>query len=201
MNLTREEYQMAVFLCNCVYKGLAYPDNMKIKKSVRKLSGLKTEVFEYEKVDYIVFSGTDFTSLRDWYANIQMALGIRPKQFVDALELCLDMYNPNKKTIVCGHSLGGAITEYCVSSIYNKNFIALTFNGAGIKHICEPKHPENVYHYITKRDILNRIMKRMPFGYFKHVGEIIIVNDSHWNGVKSHSDFHAFMSYNKEKEC
>ena len=198
MNLTKGEYQMEVFLWNCVYKGLAYPDSMKIKKSVRKLSGMKAEVFEYENVDYIVFSGTDFTSLRDWFTNIQMAFGIKPRQFVDALEFCLDVYNPKKKTVVCGHSLGGAITEYCVSSIDNENFIAVTFNGAGIKHICQPKHPENVHHYITKRDILNRIMGWMPFSYFKHVGEIIIVQDEGWNGVKSHSNFHAFMNYNKE---
>lgn len=199
MNLTKEEYQMAVFLCNCVYKGLAYPDSMKIKKSVRKLSGMKAEVFEYENVDYIVFSGTDFTSLRDWFTNIQMAFGIKPRQFVDALEFCLDVYNPKKKTVVCGHSLGGAITEYCVSSIDNENFIAVTFNGAGIKHICQPKHPENVHHYITKRDILNRIMGWMPFSYFKHVGEIIMVKDKSWNGVKSHSNFHAFMKHKKEE--
>lgn len=199
MNLTKEEYQQAVFLCNCVYKGLAYPDGMKIKKSVRKLSGMKAEVFEYENVDYIVFSGTDFTSIRDWVTNIQMAFGIKPSQFIDALEFCLDVYNPKKKTIVCGHSLGGAITEYCVSSINNENFIAITFNGAGIKHICQPKHPENVFHYITERDILNRIMRLMPFSYFKHVGEEIIVNDDKWNGVKSHSNFHAFMKYKREE--
>lgn len=199
MNLTKEEYQMAVFLCNSVYKGLAYPESMKIKKSVRKVSGFKAEVFEYEKVDYIVFSGTDFTSIRDWWTNIQMAFGIKPRQFSDALEFCLDVCNPKKKTIVCGHSLGGAITEYCVSSISNKNFIALTFNGAGIKHICQPKHPENVYHYITKRDILNRIMSLMPFSYFKHVGEEIKVDDSSWSGIKSHSNFHAFMKYTKEE--
>ena len=195
MNFTKEQYQRAVFLCNCVYKGLAYPDDMKLIKSIRKPSGLKAEVFEYNNVDYIVFSGTDFTSIRDWCTNLQMALGIKPRQFSDALELCMEYYNPNKKTIFCGHSLGGAITEYSVSNINNDNFIAITFNGAGIKHICAPKYPNNVYHFITDRDVLNRIMNYMPFSYFKHAGKVIKVKDGQWNGIKSHSNFHAFMQH------
>ena len=199
MNFSREQYQQAVFLCNCVYKRLAYPDNMKLIKSIKKPSGLKAEVFEQDDVNYITFSGTDFTSIRDWVTNVQMAFGIKPRQFVDALEFCLDVYNPKKKTIVCGHSLGGAITEYCISSIDNENFVAITFNGAGIKHIWKPKHPENVYHYITKRDILNRIMRHMPYIYFKNVGKVIIVDDVNWNGIKSHSNFHAFMKHKKEE--
>lgn len=163
--------------------------------SVRKPSGFKAEVFEYEDVDYIVFSGTDVISIRDWCANIKMALRIKPRQFGDALEFCEKYYNPNKKTIFCGHSLGGAIAEYSISNIDNKNFIAITFNGAGIKHICKPKHPDNVYHFITDRDILNRIMRLMPFSYFKHVGEVIEVKDGQLNGIKSHSNFHALMRH------
>lgn len=197
MNFTKEQYQQAVFLCNCVYKGLAYPDGMKLVKSIRKPSGFKAEVFQYQDVDYIVFSGTDSISIRDWYANIKMALGIKPRQFHDALEFCKEYYKPNKKTIFCGHSLGGAITEYSISNIDNDNFVAITFNGAGIKHICKPKHPDNVYHFITDRDILNRIMSIMPLSYFKHVGEVIMVKDGQLNGIKSHSNFHALMKHLK----
>ena len=195
MKLSKQEYQLAVFLCNSVYKKLAYPDFVQLKKSTSKLSGLKAEVFEYENANFVVFSGTDFTSLRDWFTNVQMALGIKPKQFVEALEFCLDTYDPNKKTIICGHSLGGAITEYCASSIRNPNVIAVTLNGAGIKHICQPKHPEHCYHFITRRDILNRIARWLPYSYFKHVGEVIVVEDKNWSGVKSHSNFHAFMKH------
>lgn len=198
MNLTREQYEQAVFLCNCVYKNLAYPSNYRMRQKTKKVSGLCAETFEFDDFDIIVFSGTNFTSLRDWWTNIQMAMGIKPRQFSDALEFILSCYNPNKKTIVCGHSLGGAITEYCVSNINNPNFIAVTFNGAGIKHICQPKHPENVYHFITKRDILNGIMQWMPFGYFKHVGKVIKVEDKSWNCIKSHSNFHAFMKHQTE---
>lgn len=195
MKISQELYQQVVFYCNGVYKNLAYPDIVKMKHRTTKLSGLRAEVFETQSYDIVVFSGTDFTSIRDWLANIKMAFGIKPMQFTDALELVLDGYNPNKTTIICGHSLGGAIAEYCVASIANENVIGVTFNGAGIKHICRPKYPERVYHFITERDILNRIMRWMPFSYFKHVGEVIVVEDKEWNGVKSHSNFHAFMKH------
>lgn len=196
MNITIEEYQKAVFLCNCVYKKLAYPDDMNFKGAVDKLSGFKAEVFEYKDVDYIVFSGTDFTSLRDWITNIKMAFGIKSRQFSDALEFVLQNYNQNKKTIFCGHSMGSALAEYSVSNVNHDNVICITFNGAGIKHMCTPNHTENVYNFITDRDILNRIMNHMPFNYFKHVGHITVITDKKYrNGVKSHSNFRAFMRY------
>lgn len=195
MTITQELYQQAVFHCNGVYKNLAYPDMVKRKTRANKLSGFCAEIFEMNEYDVIVFSGTNFTSIRDWIANIKMALGIKPIQFIDALEFVLEGYNPQKPTIICGHSLGGAIVEYCVSSINSDKLVGITFNGAGIKHICQPRYPQNVYHFITKNDILNRIMGVMPFGYFKHVGKVIIVEDNNWNWVKSHSDFHSFMKH------
>lgn len=195
MKVTQDMYQQAVFYCNGVYKDLAYPDTIKRKNRISTASGFCAEFFETEEYDIIVFCGTNSTSIRDWMANIKMALGMKPVQFIDALEFVLKKYNPHKPTIICGHSLGGAIVEYCVSSINNEKLIGITFNGAGIKHICQPQYPQNVHHFITKNDILNRIMRKMPFSYFKHVGEIIMIEDDNWNWVKSHSDFHSFMKY------
>ena len=189
--LTTKLYQKLVFHASIIYHNLSYPDDFGLKTKTVKLSGLRAEIFEYENHDIVVFCGTN--SLRDWLTNIQMIF-CKPRQFYQALELVLEGYDPNKKTYIIGHSLGGAIAEYVGNAIHNPNLQVVTFNGAGIKHLINPKHDNNIVHFVTNKDILNRITKHLPFSLFKHIGEVKTVTDTEsWCGLKSHGNWNVFM--------
>lgn len=199
MFVKNEEFQTVTFLTKTVYHDLAYPDFFKMKHKTKNISGLNAEIFEFDEFDVLVFSGTNFTSIRDWYANFKMALGIKPKQFYNALEFVSENYNQNKKTFVVGHSLGGAIASYIGNHISSDNVILITYNGAGIRHLVKPKHTNNMYNLITSKDILNNITKYLPFNYFKHIGKSTVICDNiSKNCIKSHSNFHVFMSFDFE---
>lgn len=196
--LKQSIYNRVVFLCNCVYKKLAYPYNYNMVYSVDKHSGLRLEYFKQKDVNIIVFCGTN--QLKDWISNFKMALGIRPIQFKQALKICKELaYEDDKPLVICGHSLGGGIAQYVGNKIEKENVIVVTFNGAGIKHISKPKYEFGIYNFVTHRDILNRITSKLPFNYFKHNGDVIYVKDiKKQNGIKSHSDFKSFMKHKVE---
>ena len=200
MNITQQEYDVCVYLAESIYE--KYDDCITPTHSVRKLSGLRADIFELDDVNYVVFSGTNgFFAINDWISNIKMALLMKPNQFIEALEFISSELDQNKRTIFTSHSLGGAISEYVCNHIKHDNFVSVCFNGAGIRHLTKPKYHENIYHFITTRDILNRIfMKWIPFRwmkyYFKHIGKIIYIEDDiSRNGIKSHSNWELFKEF------
>lgn len=198
MQLTQREYDICVFLSQLIYTKLVLPQALRPNHTVKSLSGLRADIFEFEEVTYVCFSGTNgFFAINDWIANISMALGRKPKQFHEALEFVSGELDQNKRTIFVGHSLGGALLEFVCNTIKHEDFIGVVFNGAGVRHLTKPKYPNNIFHFITTRDILNRVfLKWIPFRwfktYFKHIGRIIYIEDKSWNGVKSHSNFELF---------
>lgn len=196
MNLSQEDYNFCVYLARAIYT--KYYEKLTPTHSISRLSGLRLDIFEFEEVNFVVFSGTNgFFAFNDWLCNIKMALGIKPKQFIQALEVVSSELDQNKTTIFVGHSLGGALLEYVCNHIKHDNFMGVVFNGAGVRHLVEPKYENNIYHFITTRDILNRaFLTWYPFKwfkrYFKHIGEIHYVEDNTFSMIKSHSNFYAF---------
>lgn len=177
------------------YYDIAYPRHIKVKKYHSPLTCLDAIYFNLDEYDIFIFQGT--TSLVDWVADLKMALGIKPRQFKRALKFVKNNGNKNKKTIIAGHSLGGAITEYVISELKcTDNLLGVTYNGAGVKHLLKNKNKNvHIYNYISDRDILNRLTRKLPFGLFDHLGETLILKDEEFkNGFKSHSNFRTFQN-------
>ncbi len=188
MCLTKEEYKKCVSFSQDIYKKRAHG-----LQFMRTSSGLKAYIKEESDAIYVVFAGTTFWSLRDWLTNFKIFFGIKPKQFYEALEFVSRNFKQDKRMIICGHSLAGAITTYIANNIHHDNFVAVTFNGCGVRHIVDPIAPNNIYHFITSYDILNRFSEAMPNGWLKHIGYKYYVEDKFdLIGIKSHSNWKAF---------
>lgn len=176
------------------YHDIAYPKDMKIEKYHSPLTCLDAMFVEYEDYDLFIFQGT--TSFADCVADFKMALGIRPRQFKRALKFVKSHGDKTKPTIIAGHSLGGAITEYVIYKLkYKENLLGVTYNGAGVRHLVHKKSEKvNIYNYISSKDILNNITKRLPFKMFVHLGETLIIEDKQSkNGFESHGNFNTFQ--------
>lgn len=195
MRLTQKEYEVCTYLCKNIYgkerfKFATYVD--------KKLSGFYALTIDYGNGVYIVFKGTDgLFGINDWFANLCMLFGIVPRQFKQALEFVNSHYDKDKKVIVCGHSLGGAISQYCAVHIPYENVQCVTFNPAGVRHILKPKkhklYENNIINLVTHRDILYRLTAILPFNWMKNVGKTLIIQDDEsWCGVKSHSNWKVF---------
>lgn len=192
--LKTEEGNAISFLTRCSYFDIPLPSKIKKTKFHSIISSMDVIYYNFEEYDLFVFQGT--SCILDWIANIIMALGIKPYQFTSALKFVKQYINPNKKTYVSGHSLGGAITEYIVHEFENdENVMGICYNGAGIKHLLKKANPNKVYNFVSTKDILNRITKKLPFSYFKHIGEVKMIQDNvSKNGLKAHSNFEIFLN-------
>ena len=190
--LKSKKGKMITFLTRACYYDLPYDENIDMTKFTSK-SRMDVIHFKFDKYDLILFQGT--SSLFDWIADFKMALGIKPRQFKAALKFVKENINKDKQTYIAGHSLGGAITQYVVHELNMDNVYGYTYNGAGAKHLLRKKREHyKVYNYIGSRDILNRITRRLPFSYFKHIGNSCIIEDNESkNGIYAHSNFHVFM--------
>lgn len=197
MQLTQREYDICVFLSQLIYTKVVLPQALRPSHTVKTLSGLRADIFEFEEVTYICFSGTNgLFAINDWICNIKMFLGIVPGQFKEAMKFVKEEIG-DKRTIVCSHSLGGAIAQYCVVRTSADNVCCINFNPAGIRHILKPKkhnlYEDNIWNIVTHRDILYRLTAILPFNWMKNVGKTIIIQDDiSWNGIKSHSAWEIF---------
>lgn len=181
------------FLTRFSYFDIPLPGKIKMKKFHSFISSMDVIYYDFEEFDLFVFQGT--SCMLDWIADIMIALCIKPYQFKSALQFVKRYINYDKKTYISGHSLGGAITQYIVHEFENDdNIMGICYNGAGIKHLLKQADSNKVYNFISTKDILNRITKKLPFNYFKHIGGIKMIEDNiSKNGVQAHSNFEIFL--------
>ena len=161
------------------------------------------EIFDLREGIFVVICGTN--SLKDWLANIKVALGITPNQHKQALaiikdELCKAQVK-GKPLICSGHSLGSGIVEYCIAKLGNieyDNYMGIGYNGCGVAHLGGYVKKGKMINVGTSRDILNGITERLPFKkYMQHFTPLNIVKDTTtWNPIKSHSNFEVMMKCN-----
>ena len=74
MKLTQKDYDMTVFLTRLVYYDIPYPDDFRCIGELKMLNGLRLNIFEMERFQLVVICGTNGFSIRDWIANIKVAL-------------------------------------------------------------------------------------------------------------------------------
>ena len=125
---------------------------------------------ESNNVLYIAFRGSK--CFKNWITNFhQISIGPRIA-YLCALGLLLELRmnsKPNKRIIVCGHSLGGGLSQFAVAAATAagyKNIEAFGYNSAGlsddtlnvIDHISSGiKKFSNIYHICHISDIVSRI--------------------------------------------
>ena len=190
--LNSSEWEQITFLTKAVYCNLPIPSQFNYSK-IDTPNGLTGVFIELESYDLLLFRGTN--SILDWITNLKMIFVV-PRQLKDALEFAKNNIRPERKTIISGHSLGGAIVQYVCNEIESSNFIGITYNPAGIMHLVKPKFDFYLYNFITDRDLLNCITRKLPWNFFGNIGqEIFIKDDFSKNCIESHSNFQVFMDY------
>ena len=187
LQITTNEYFKCVELARGMYK-----KELAGSKFVQSwFSGLKAYIHEDDNTMYIVFCGTHFWSLRDWVTDLKIGLGFTPKQLDEALQFVSRNLNQDKRTVITGHSLGCAMAQFTACNINHDNMVCVTFNGVGVAHITKPEREISCYNMITRKDILNRLLRFLPFCMCDHVGKELIVYDDVWC-FKSHGNWDAF---------
>lgn len=191
--LQTEEGNTISFLTRCSYFDIPLPGKIKMKKFHSFISSMDVIYYDFKEFDLFVFQGT--SCILDWIANITMVLCIKPYQFISALRFVKRYFNHNKKTYISGHSLGGSITQYIITEFAdNDNVMGICYNAAGIQHLLNNVNTDKIYNFISTKDILNRITKKLPSNYFKNIGQIKMIEDNvSKNGLDAHSNFEIFL--------
>lgn len=190
----KNDWEQITFLTRAAYCDLPFPSEYNSTK-INTFCGLNAIFIECEEYDLLIFRGT--SSIRDWITDIEMVFRV-PTQFKQALEFAKKNINPEKKLIITGHSLGGAIVQYVCNEIEATNFVGITYNPAGIAHLVEPKFDYLIYNFILDKDILNAFIRSLPWNFFKNLGEEFYLEDKiSKNGIESHSNFRVFIDHKR----
>lgn len=126
-----------------------YVFNHKNSEIVIGFSGTKT--FKNDKSGCIHNWIVNFSQITEISCSYIFAVG-----FVNLIKNII----PNKNLVVCGHSLGGGLSQFAAAP-HKGRIKAYCFNSAGLvgayKHIKKFKPFQNIYHYRLKNDKVSRI--------------------------------------------
>ena len=170
-----QELDRLLLETGCKYSTLAYDD--KIKKGIKiesKLTSTTAYVVKTKSVDIICFRGT--AQLRDWLFNVsafpvpyagRLCHGGFVAAHASIWRKIKKHINYDKNTLICGHSLGGALAELSAAKLYkkHKNLSLVTFGKPNtfFKGFKRPMKLKGQLSVVSGSDVVSRI-PRLCYG-------------------------------------